>query len=93
MLASRGWQKAGKRTLKNGHAEHIHANCDCEYAVRFNASTTVAGYDPAQYLAAYRGAEGRNTYQEKLNALRRAHCAENRKKIHRHEAGGVYEKT
>ena len=38
MLASRGWQKAGKRTLKNGHAEHIHANCDCEYAVRFNAS-------------------------------------------------------
>lgn len=80
MLASRGWQKAGKRTLKNGHAEHIHANCDCEYAVRFNASTTVAGYDPEQYLAAYRGAEGR-TYQEKLNALRRAHYAENRKKI------------
>ena len=80
MLASRGWQKAGKRTLKNGHAEHIHANCDCEYAVRFNSSTTVAGYDPEQYLAAYKGAEGR-TYQEKLNALRRAHYAENRKKI------------
>lgn len=80
MLASRGWQKAGKRTLKNGHAEHIHANCDCEYAVRFNASTTVAGYDPAQYLAAYESAEGR-TYQEKLNSLRRAHYAENRKKI------------
>jgi len=80
MLASRGWQKAGKRTLKNGHAEHIHANCDCEYAVRFDASTTVAGYDPEQYLAAYKGAEGR-TYQEKLNSLRRAHYAENRKKI------------
>ena len=80
MLASRGWQKAGKRTLKNGHAEHIHANCDCEYAVRFDASTTVAGYDPEQYLAAYESAEGR-TYQEKLNALRRAHYAENRKKI------------
>ena len=80
MLASRGWQKAGKRTLKNGHAEHIHANCDCEYAVRFDASTTVAGYDPEQYLAAYKGAAGR-TYQEKLNALRRAHYAENRKKI------------
>ena len=80
MLASRGWQRASQRALKNGHAEHIHANCDCEYAVRFNASTTVAGYDPEQYLAAYRGAEGR-TYQEKLNALRRAHYAENRKKI------------
>ena len=80
MLASRGWQKAGKRTLKNGHAEHIHANCDCEYAVRFDASTTVAGYDPEQYLAAYESAEGR-TYQEKLNSLRRAHYAEKRKKI------------
>ena len=80
MLASRGWQKAGKRTLKNGHAEHIHANCDCEYAVRFSTSTTVAGYDPEQYLAAYESAEGR-TYQEKLNSLRRAHYAENRKKI------------
>lgn len=80
MLASRGWQRASKKALKNGHAEHIHANCDCEYAVRFNSSTTVAGYDPEQYLAAYKGAEGR-TYQEKLNALRRAHYAENRKKI------------
>ena len=40
----------------------------------------MAGYDPAQYLAAYKGAEGR-TYQEKLNSLRRAHYAENRKKI------------
>ena len=40
----------------------------------------MAGYDPEQYLAAYKGAEGR-TYQEKLNALRRAHYAENRKKI------------
>ena len=80
MLASRGWQKASKKALKNGHAEHIHANCDCEYAVRFDASTTVAGYDPEQYLAAYESAEGR-TYQEKLNSLRRAHYAENRKKI------------
>lgn len=79
-LASRGWQRASKRALKNGHAEHIHANCDCEYAVRFNASTTVAGYDPEQYLAVYEDAEGK-TPREKINALRRAHYAENRKKI------------
>ena len=79
-LASRGWQKSSQAAIKDGHAEHIHANCDCEYAVRFDASTTVAGYDPEQYLAAYESAEGR-TYQEKLNALRRAHYAENRKKI------------
>ena len=75
-----GRSEASSKVLKGGHAEHIHANCDCEYAVRFNDSTTVAGYDPEQYLAAYRGAEGR-TYQEKLNALRRAHYAGNRKKI------------
>ena len=79
-LASRGWQRAGKKALKNGHAEHIHANCDCEYAVRFHSSTTVAGYDPEQYLAAYEEAEGK-TPREKINALRRAHYAENRKKI------------
>ena len=79
-LASRGWQRASKKALKNGHAEHIHANCDCEYAVRFHSSTTVAGYDPEQYLAAYEEAEGK-TPREKINALRRAHYAENRKKI------------
>ena len=79
-LASRGWQRASKKALKNGHAEHIHANCDCEYAVRFHSSTTVAGYDPEQYLAAYEEAEGK-TPREKINSLRRAHYAENRKKI------------
>ena len=28
-LASNGWQKASRKVLKGGHAEHIHANCDC----------------------------------------------------------------
>lgn len=45
-LASNGWQKASSKVLKGGHAEHIHANCDCEFAIRFDHSTTVAGYDP-----------------------------------------------
>ena len=31
-LASNGWQKASQKLLKGGHAEHIHANCDCEFA-------------------------------------------------------------
>ena len=79
-LASQGWQRTTKNAIKNGHAEHIHANCDCEYAVRFSSATSVAGYDPEQYLAAYEGAEG-NTYQQKINALRRADYAENWKKI------------
>lgn len=70
MLASNGWQKASRKALKNGHAEHIHSNCDCTYAVRFNEKTTVAGYDPEKYQAAYDNAEGGN-WREKLNSLRR----------------------
>lgn len=56
MLASNGWQKASKNLLKKGHAQHIHANCDCEFAVRFHSSTSVAGYDPAKYLRQYQAA-------------------------------------
>ena len=49
MLAALGWQKAGKKSLEGGHAEHIHANCDCTYAVRFDSSSKVSGYDPEKY--------------------------------------------
>ena len=28
-LASNGWQKASDKVLKGGHAQHVHANCDC----------------------------------------------------------------
>lgn len=69
-LASRGWQKVSKNTLRKGHAEHIHANCDCQYAVRFDGSSTVKGYDPDRYLEMYENAEG-STPQEKINSLRR----------------------
>lgn len=55
-LASRDWQRASRAALKGGHAEHIHANCDCTYAVRFNRNTTVEGYDPDAYLAMYKNA-------------------------------------
>lgn len=54
MLASNGWQRISKQALKNGHAKHIHANCNCEYAVRFNESTTVAGYDEDRYKAMFK---------------------------------------
>lgn len=74
-LASRGWQKASQKALKGDHAEHIHANCDCEYAIRFDSRTTVAGYDPEQYLKQYNAAGG------DLNAMRRAQYAENRDAI------------
>lgn len=80
MLASQGWIKASKKALKNGHCKHIHANCDCTYAVRFDSSTTVAGYDPARYLADYEGADGTKP-REKLNAMRREHYEANKGKI------------
>ena len=57
-LASRGWQRASAKFLKGGHAEHIHANCDCEFAIRFSSGTDVAGYDPEKYLQQYRDAGG-----------------------------------
>ena len=69
-LASRGWQHISKKTLKNGHAEHIHANCDCAYTVRFDGKSGVKGYDPNKYLAMYNNAEG-DTPQEKINSMRR----------------------
>lgn len=64
-LASNGWQKASDKVLKGGHAQHIHANCDCEFAIRFDHRTTVAGYDPEKYLAQYNVAGG------DINAMRR----------------------
>ena len=68
-LASRGWQKVGENTLKNGHAEHIHSNCDCNYAVRFDSKSNVEGYDPDKYLEMYNSADGSS--KDKINALRR----------------------
>lgn len=79
-LASRGWQFISKKSFKNGHAEHIHTNCDCTYAVRFDKKTNVAGYDPQVYKDMYYGAEG-NTPQEKINSMRRIQYQDNKDKI------------
>lgn len=79
-LASRGWQRQSKKAMKGGHAEHIHAHCDCTYAVRFGGSGGVAGYDPDRCLQMYRDASD-GSPKDKINALRRASYAENREKI------------
>lgn len=79
-LASRGWQLASRRLVKQGHAQHIHGNCDCTYAVRYDEATEVAGYDPAVYRDMYDDAEG-NSSQAKINAMRREFYAENREEI------------
>ena len=69
-LASRGFQYMSKNALKNGHAEHIHANCDCTYTVRFDNKSGVKGYDPDKYLEMYQNAEGK-TPNDKINSMRR----------------------
>lgn len=74
-LASNGWQKASSKVLKGGHAEHIHANCDCEFAIRFDHNTTVVGYDPEKYLKQYRDAGG------DINKMRRVNYAANKERI------------
>lgn len=75
MLASRGWQRASEITASGGHAAHIHANCDCEFAIRFSKRFNVAGYDPDKYLKQYRDADG------KLNEMRRVDYAANKERI------------
>lgn len=74
MLASRGWESS------NYEVEHLHANCDCEYCVRFDTRSKVGGYDPDKYKAMYDSAEGDN-YREKLNSMRREAYAENAEEI------------
>lgn len=98
-LASNGWQKAGSKVLKGGHADHIHANCDCEFAIRFDHKTTVAGYDPEKYLKQYRDAGGdinkmhRIDYaarKDAINAQKRAAYAVRKvNKSERSYSGGV----
>lgn len=79
-LASQGWQRVSSKTMRDGHAEHIHANCDCEYVVRFDSSGGVAGYNPSRYQKMYYGADG-NTPKERINAMRREMYAKNKDEI------------
>lgn len=67
--------------MKGGHAEHIHANCDCTYAIRFNSGTDVQGYDPDKYYEMYKDAAPGKNSKAKINAMRREFYAENSEKI------------
>ena len=68
-LASKGWQNQTEWGAKN-HAEHIHANCDCTYGVKFNDKLEYDGYDPDEYKEMYDNADG-STRDEKINSMRR----------------------
>ena len=69
-LASRGWQYASKRVMKGDHAQHIHANCDCTFAVRFDERSSYDSYDPKKYEDIYNSAEGSSS-KDKINSIRR----------------------
>lgn len=78
-LASNGWRRIDPKA-KGSHASHIHANCDCMYAVRFSDDMDVQGYNNgAEYREMYENAEGRGAH--KINSMRRELYAENRDKI------------
>lgn len=79
-LASRGWQDADSAILNGIHAEHVHANCDCTFAIRHNSNTEYAGYDPSKYKRIYDNASGRSSY-EKINSIERSIYNENREEI------------
>lgn len=88
-LASRGWQRASKKAIRGGHAEHIHANCDCTYAIRFDDSE-VEGYDPREYEEMYYDADGKKP-QDRINAMRREFYAQNKDEINAQKRS-AYEK-
>ena len=44
MLASQGWQRASKKSIRNSHASHIPQQLQLQNAIRFSAADRVAGY-------------------------------------------------
>ena len=78
MLASKGWVNQTQWGA-NSHSEHIHANCDCTYAVRFNNKLDVEGYDPEKLREDYYDAG--DNQKDRLNAMRREQYAQNKDEI------------
>lgn len=72
-LASNGWQPASKAVLNGNHADHIHQNCDCTFAIAFRPEDRKQYdkvYDPNKYKDMYYGADGK-TPNERINYIRR----------------------
>lgn len=83
-LAANGWQNASKKTMKGKHAEHIHANCDCAFAIRFDSGSEVEGYDPETYermLYPENDELDGESWEMHIDGLRRRLYAENRETI------------
>lgn len=79
-IAAEGWKRATAKALAGGHAEHIHGNCNCSYAIKHNEETKYNAYDPGKYEKLYDNAEG-TTEEDKLNYMRRKAYATNKERI------------
>ena len=84
-LAGQGWKKASRSQLdSDGQPAHLHANCDCTYAVRFNDSLRYDGYDPSKYARMYYDADtpmAHPSSKDRINAMRREFYKENKDRI------------
>jgi len=102
-LAANGWQYQTSGAAAE-HAEHIHSNCDCTYAVRFNENSGIEGYDPdaiTEQINADLKEQGMvadvDDYyhgafnSDVLNAIRRQNYAENKEEINEQKRS-AYEK-
>lgn len=95
MLASNGWQRMSRKALRGGHAEHIHANCDCTYMIRHSSDFNVRGYDPDAFLKRF--GKPKNTtwsqsqWDEAIRKMRKKDYAEN-KEIINAQKRSAYEK-
>lgn len=67
-ISAEGW-KPTNYDDKYVHADHIHANCDCQFAVRFDHKSNVSGYNPDRFKKMYYN--GGQTAKERINNLRR----------------------
>lgn len=82
-LASRGWQKASRAVMNGNHADHIHQNCDCTFAIAFRPDDRHqydSVYDDKKYRNMYDDADG-FTPDEKINYIRRQIYEENKETI------------
>lgn len=92
ILASNGWRRASASTVKGNHADHIHKNCKCEFAVRFDGKSGVSGYDPVEYTDEYNSAKG-GSWKDKMNSMRREDYSQNKDQINQQKRGAYADCT
>ena len=71
-----------RKNAERDDEDHIHPNCDCEFAIRFSKDDNVEGYDPGYYKEKYRNAPGMMS-KDKINSLRRDLYAERKIEINK----------